>query len=368
MKKARTKASLKNSHMSFDMREPIDTVVLGASGYVAGELLRLLSGHEKLKLKAAVSETYSGERIETVFPHLQSNFDKHRFCSRVELLQMLGKAHDPVAIFSAARHGASAAFVKEVVDAVEGPVHIVDLSADFRYPNAAAYEEVYKQEHGAPSLMSDFSSALPEHLDETPKHVGHPGCFATALLLSIVPLLKLGIISSEVFAIGVTGSTGSGREPKPTTHHPLRQSNLFAYNPLHHRHVPEVVSISKRLTGVKPKLHFVPHSGPFSRGIYTTVQGTLCSSAEQSTIFRELEAFYDSSPFVRVVSGTPKLKDVVGSNYAHLGVACEENSVAVFSVIDNLTKGAAGGGVQWMNRLLGFPETMGLMQSGPGWI
>ena len=350
--------------------EPIATIVLGASGYVAGELFRLLSAHPRLELTAAVSESQAGNTLESVFPHLHSTYGDQTFCSRADLPGILEKASGPVAAFSAASHGASAALVKELLGSANGntDVRVVDLSADFRYSSADAYEAVYGSPHGAKELLAEFSSALPEHVTETPQHVGHPGCFATALLLSIVPLLKLGIVEPNLYAVGITGSTGSGRELKATTHHPLRQSNLFAYKPLAHRHVPEVTAITERASGVKPALHFIPHSGPFARGIHMTVQGKLQAELDRDAIARELETFYASSTFVRVVSGAPKLKDVVGSNYAHLGVACEGDSVAVFSVIDNLTKGAAGGGVQWMNRLLGFPETTGLTLSGPGWI
>lgn len=350
--------------------DKIDTILLGASGYVAGELLRLLSAHPRLELTAAVSESQAGNTLESVFPHLQSTFGDHTFCPRADLPGVLAKASGPVAVFSAASHGASAALVQELLASANGntDVHVVDLSADFRYSSADAYEAVYGSTHGANELLPEFSSALPEHVSETPQHIGHPGCFATALLLAVVPLLKLAIVEPRLYAVGITGSTGSGREPKPTTHHPLRQSNLFAYKPLAHRHVPEVTAITERVAGVKPELHFIPHSGPFARGIHMTVQGKLQSELDRDAIVAELTRFYEDSPFVRVVAGTPKLKDVVGSNYAHLGVACEGDSLAVFSVIDNLTKGAAGGGVQWMNRLLGLPETLGLTLSGPGWI
>lgn len=349
---------------------PVDTIVLGASGYVAGELFRLLSAHPHLELRAAVSESQAGNTLESVFPHLQSTFAGHRFRSRAELPKVLDEASGPLAVFSAANHGASAELVKDLLAAADGnaEARVVDLSADFRYESPEAYETVYGKPHGAAELLPQFTSALPEHSDEIPQHVGHPGCFATAMLLTIVPLLKLGIAESDLYAVGITGSTGSGREPKPTTHHPLRQSNLFAYNPLAHRHVPEVTAITERISGVMPALHFVPHSGPFARGIHMTVQAGLRSALDRDAIASELEKFYGEAPFVRIVDGTPKVKDVVGSNYAHLGVAADAGTVAVFCVIDNLTKGAAGGGVQWMNRLLGFPESTGLTLSGPGWI
>jgi len=350
----------------------IETIVLGASGYVAGELLRILSGHPNLKLRAAVSESRAGQSIESVFPYLQDSFGQARFVARTDvaaILATLEASSEPVAVFSAANHGASAPLVKELLQSTDRPhVHVVDLSADFRYQSETAYQAVYDQPHGAPELLSEFVCALPEHLAETARHVGHPGCFATALLLSAVPLLELGIVHPELYAVGITGSTGSGGSPKPTTHHPFRQSNLFSYKPLAHRHVPEVTVLVERATGTRPSIHFVPHSGPFARGIHVTVQASLLTPLDGASIAAELERFYANAPFVRIVEGQPKLKDVVGSNYAHLGVASDGETVAVMTVIDNLTKGAAGGGVQWMNRLVGLPETTGLTLPGAGWI
>ena len=351
------------------MTGKVPTVVLGASGYAGSELLRLLSGHPHLKLEAAVSESRAGELLGTAFPYLQDRFAAMRFVAPADLASVLESTRGTIAVFSAANHGASAPLVKEVLQSKENrEVFVVDLSADFRYQSEAAYEAVYGTPHPAPELLSEFTCALPEHLAETPGHIGHPGCFATALLLSVVPLLELGIVHPELFAVGITGSTGSGGSPKPTTHHPFRHANLFAYKPLAHRHVPEVTVLVERATGVRPALHFVPHSGPFARGIHVTVQAALRTELDGAAIAAELDRFYRDAPFVRVVSGTPRLKDVVGSNYAHLGVASDGETVAVMTVIDNLTKGAAGGGIQWMNRLLGLPETAGLTMPALGGI
>ena len=170
---------------------------------------------------------------------------------------------------------------------------------------------------------------------------------------------------------GITGSTGAGRTPIATTHHPERHSNLFAYNPLQHRHAPEVVQICRELTGVAPDLHFVPHSGPFARGIHMTLQGQLAPAADRPTSCgRPSRSFYAGQEFVRVVDGTPRVKDVAGSNYCHIGVATsgDGRSFVVLVAIDNLVKGAAGGAVQWMNRLLGLPESAGLTAPALGWI
>lgn len=349
-----------------------ETIVLGASGYAGAECLRLVYGHPSLKLTAAVSESKADSSIANLFPNLQSSFDL-RFRSPGEIPAILEASRGTLAVFSAANHGVSAGLVAGLVEAAaskEVELRVVDMSADFRYRDAAAYQAVYGKEHGAPALLPRFVCGVPEHVAEWSdlRYAAQPGCFTTAVVLAVVPLLKLGMIHPEVFVSGITGSTGSGREPKPTTHHPERHSNLFAYQPLGHRHLPEMVALAEQAAGRRPTIHFVPHSGPFARGIHATVQAKLLTPLDAVTIRGELAQFYRGSPFVRIVSGTPRVKDVVGSNFAHLGVAADGETVAVFSVIDNLVKGAAGGAVQWMNRLLELPESAGLTQPGPGWI
>ena len=247
-------------------------------------------------------------------------------------------------------------------------VHVVDSSADFRYPDQLDYEVVYGSEHGAPNLLPQFSCAVPEHAATVATaHIGHPGCFATAALLATVPLLQSGLTEGELFVTGITGSTGSGRSPQPGTHHPERHSNLYAYKPLAHRHAPEIAALSEAASGRQAQVHFVPHSGPFARGIHVTVQAKATQRVSDGQLRTAFEKTYADSPFVSVVAGTPRLKSVVGSNYCQLGVACSEEAVVVMSVIDNLVKGAAGGAMQWMNRLWDLPETSGLETPAAGW-
>jgi N-acetyl-gamma-glutamyl-phosphate reductase len=187
------------------------------------------------------------------------------------------------------------------------------------------------------------------------------------MLLASVPLLKLGLVSPTLFVSGVTGSTGSGRKPVEGTHHPLRHSDLYSYNALAHRHAPEVVACALSASGVEADFAFVPHSGPFTRGIHVTVQGTLKSARDTGQVLAALREYYAGSPFVRVTDAAPRVKNVVTSNYAHLSASANGRTVAVMCVLDNLTKGAAGGAVQWMNRLFDLPETSGLLAPAPGW-
>ncbi len=438
---------------------PIPAVVLGGSGYVAGELLRLLAGHPSIRPAAVFSESQAGEPIEAAFPHLAGCYGGLAFSGRGELPRVFadiagemadGVAEAPtaavssasrlptaatslasrlstaavssasrpptaatssasrlstvaafsaewlppeaafsaarcppeaastaarlpiVAAFSAAPHGASAPLVGELMAAAEAAgvaLRVVDLSADFRFSSADDYARVYGKPHGAPDRLGAFRCALPEHDADAPGAcVGHPGCFTTATLLAAVPLLALGLVEPRLSVVAVTGSTGAGRAPSATTHHPARRSNLFAYSPLAHRHEPEMRALAEAASGVAAEIHFVPQAGPFARGIYATVQARLVQPLAAAGVRQALAGFYAGAPFVHVAGAPPRLQDVVGSNRCHLAVAADGDHLAVFSAIDNLVKGAAGGGIQWMNRLLGLPETAGLTSAGLGWL
>ena len=348
----------------------IPTIVLGASGYVGGELLRLIAGHPNFELAAAVSDSQAGEPVASTFAHLSPVLQDTAFVARDRWLENI-PAGSHVAYFSAAPHGAAAASIAAALKAARDKgitMSVVDASADFRYARQSDWEAVYGAAHGAPELLDQFSCAVPEHMPEvaTP-HVGHPGCFATATLLATVPLIRSGLTEPEVFVTGITGSTGSGKSPSAGTHHPERNSNLYAYKPLCHRHSPEIAALSTAASGRETSVHFVPHSGPFSRGIHVTVQAKTTASVSEVDLRRIFSEAYEAAPFVQVTETMPKLKNVVASNRCQLSVASDGDSVVITAVIDNLVKGAAGGAVQWMNRLMNLPETAGLTAVAPGW-
>jgi N-acetyl-gamma-glutamyl-phosphate reductase len=348
----------------------IPAVVLGGTGYVAGELLRLVASHPYLDLAAVASESQPDEPVAQFFRHLQPLLPHLRFAGHDEVLEYVA-ANPVTAVFSAAPHGVSAALVDRLLTAASQAgtnPRVVDLSADFRYPTAAAYEAVYKHPHGAPARLAEFTCAVPEHLNALhTTHVAHPGCFATAILLASVPLLSLDLIEPRLFVSGVTGSTGSGRQPTAGTHHPQRHGDLYAYNPLSHRHTPEVTALALAATGVEAEFNFVPQSGPFARGIHVTVQAVLRESLTTHELNAALRDCYDQSVFVRVSGEPPRIKDVAASNYAELCGVTRGRNVVVMCAIDNLVKGAAGGAVQWMNRMLGHEETAGLTAPAAGW-
>ena len=348
----------------------VPTIVLGGSGYVAGEFLRLLAAHPSLALGGVVSTSQPGEAVARTFPHLAPAYPATQFVSLDAVIERLGTAPRWL-LLSAAPHGASARLVDQLLTAAASAgvdLVVVDASADFRFADPAAYAAVYGHAHEAPARLKQFTCAVPEQQKsiETP-HAAHPGCFATTMLLAIVPLAALGL-AEKFYVSAVTGSTGAGRTPRDTTHHPLRHSNLFAYQALKHRHAPEVRALIKAATGRDVQLKFVPHSGPYARGIHATIFLEAKERLTQAQVNEALREYYRGATFVRVDDEPPKLKDIAATNYAALHAAVEGDTIVVCSVTDNLLKGAAGGSLQWANRLLGFPEATGLTAPAAGWL
>lgn len=346
-------------------------VILGGTGYVAGELLRLVLGHPELELAASVSTSQAGEPIAATFPHLAPVLGDTGFASYEDARAAITRAPHSV-LLSAAPHGESATIIGELLDhaaSAGARLTVVDASADFRFADADAFAAVYGKPHPRPELLAQFTCAVPEHARAAETaHAAHPGCFATSMLLGIVPLVAAGIAEPAFNVSAVTGSTGAGRTPRATTHHPERQSNLFAYQAMIHRHQPEVVALAEAATGRPLELKFVPHSGPFARGIHATLFAPLAAPASSAEAIAALASYYTESPLVQVGQELPRMKDVAGSCHASLSARVEGDTVVVCSVIDNLLKGAAGGCLQWLNRLLGLPESTGLTAPSVGWL
>jgi N-acetyl-gamma-glutamyl-phosphate reductase len=353
------------------MNATLPAIVLGGSGYVAGEALRLIAQHPRLELGSAVSIGRPGTAIAASFEHLRGVYPEDRFTSLDAAKNKLAEEPHWIVV-SAAPHGSSAKLLDGLMTAAEAAgvrVTVADASADFRYRSAQQFADVYGQPHPAPERLELFRCAVPEHLPQIDtEHAAQPGCFATAMLLAVLPLVALELSEPEFYVSAVTGSTGAGRTPRDTTHHPLRQGNLFAYQALKHRHHPEVCALVREATARDIMLHFVPHSGPFARGIHATVFARRTGHLTTEQISDALSQFYAKSSFVRVTSTPPRLKDVVGSNDAILSVSTDGRALTVCCVLDNLVKGAAGGALQWINRLLGWPDTEGLVIAPPGWV
>ena len=330
--------------------------VVGAAGYAGGELLRLLLGHPDVKECVAVSRSQAGKALGDVHPGLAGITDLT--FSGSEPAQAASGAD---VVFLALEHGESSRLAASLFKAKPGL--ILDLAADFRVPDLALYERYYGP-HPAPDLVQCFRYGLADVAGSElrgAKAIAVPGCFATAAQLALYPLASLRDAAPAMFAI--TGSSGAGVHPKPTTHHPARANNVFAYSVLNHRHEAEILSQWRRWTRkTEASVRLMTHSGPFVRGIYLTTavrRDGMAGSAME--LFRRA---YADRPFVRLTETPPELTHAVGTNNALIHVAEDGIDIQVSVAIDNLIKGAGGQGVQAMNLALGIPETAGLRAGG----
>ncbi|HEU4828201.1 MAG TPA: N-acetyl-gamma-glutamyl-phosphate reductase [Gemmatimonadales bacterium] len=333
--------------------------VVGGAGYAGGELLRLLLQHPEVSECVATSRSQAGKAIADVHPSL-APLTETRFSG--ETAGEVARGRDVV--FLALEHGESSRVAPEVFAA--GPGLVIDLAADFRVPAPRLYERYYGA-HAAPDFVSRFVYGLADVAGETLRGataIAAPGCFATSAQLALYPLAPLAAADPSIAPVlfAVTGSSGAGVQPKPTTHHPARAHNMFAYSVLSHRHEAEVTGAWQEWTG-RPDAaaRLIVHSGPFVRGIHLTLHARFAHPQKGDAARRYREAFA-GRPFVRVLESPPELTHAVGSNYALLHAAESEDGreLQVSIVLDNLIKGAGGQGIQAMNLALGLPETAGL--------
>ncbi|PYJ09222.1 MAG: N-acetyl-gamma-glutamyl-phosphate reductase [Verrucomicrobia bacterium] len=351
----------------------IDAVILGASGYGGGELLYWLSRHPNVGSVRGTSRSLAGSPFSLAHPNLrgvvEGRFEPHSlWSSSGKIWQELAQSEQPV-VLAALPHGELARTLPTLEAAwaeagIADRLLLLDLSGDFRIRDPAAFEKANRTPHPCPELLSRFVYGLPEWNRDAisrAKRIASPGCFATALQLALLPWrgLNVGFIAANA----VTGSSGSGATPSPTTHHATRANDFRAYKMLAHQHLAEV-RMMMSACDIPGTLAFVPHSGPFVRGIFATIQFAKPNDLD----LRQLEALvadvFSGCPFVRIVEESPRVAAVAGSNFADVAIAADENSVAVMVAIDNLGKGMAGQAVQSMNIALGLPETTGLWSVG----
>ncbi len=345
-------------------------IILGGTGYAAGELLRLIAIHPEFELLGIVSNSVPRSSIRDAFPHLAGVYPTERFCSMDDVPSLLNQAEN-LSILSALPHGSAAGPIKHVCNLAQSTgldMVVVDLSADFRHRTEETFRTHYPgSTHGAPELLASFSCMLPELATTPASFASHPGCFTTAVVLASAPLAKADL-TSAIVATAITGSTGSGKTPTASTHHPERNSNVYGYKPLSHRHQPEMEMLLASCSGHDVTVAFTPMSGPFARGIYTVNHAELSSSTSNEKVHALYHDFYADSPFVEISDNPPKLKYVVGTNRVLIHPVVQDNRVAVFCCLDNLIKGASGGGIQLLNQMHGLPQELGLTTPGLGWL
>lgn len=324
-------------------------VVLGASGYIGGEVVRLLLGHPRVELAGIGARESAGLALAEVQPNLRGLSDLV-FRKNEELIEGAD------VFFLSLPHGEA----QKMASRLPKSAKIIDLSGDFRLADRAAWETYYKMPHAAWELQGEFAYGLPEinrsRIREA-RCVAVAGCFATASILSCWPLAREKAVAGTIIIDGKTGSSGAGSRPGEKTHHPFRAGAFFAYEMFHHRHTPE---IRQALGGAE--VLFQAHSAPMVRGVFTTSYVPMTGEIAEADLVALYRKAYDGSPFVRVASGTANVAHVRGSNFADLGVNVRGRTAVIFGAIDNLLKGGASQAVQCMNLMLGFDEGEALNQ------
>ncbi len=336
--------------------------IVGASGYVGGELLRILSKHPNVELASLTSRQYAGEYVHKVHPNLKG----------VVSARFVGE--DPVTaaskadvVFLALPHKAS---VKVVPEIMKLGVKIIDMSADFRLKDPEQYKVWYSYEHPYPDLLKKFVYGLPElHREELKgaQYVSAPGCMATAAIISLAPLYKY-LSDLPIIVDAKIGSSGAGGKPSLSTHYSERYGVIRPYKPAGHRHAAEIEQELSRLRGKEVKVGMSAHAVNIVRGILTTSHVITDREITVQELWRAYREFYNGEPFVRFMMDKtglykyPDPKVVVGSNFADIGFDFDKHSsrVVALGAIDNLIKGAAGSAVQSMNLMLNFDEKLGL--------
>ena len=333
--------------------------VVGAAGYVGGEMLRLVLQHPDVSEVVATSRSHAGKPIADSHPAMALLTDA-RFMADSPAEAARGKD----VVFLALEHGESSKIMGALIDS--GPGLVVDLAADFRIHDGRLHEKFYGA-HPAPSLVHRFQYGLADvRGTELRGAVGiaAPGCFATAAQLSLYGVADLPIVAPPaIFA--VTGSSGAGQSARPTTHHPARAHNMFAYATMGHRHEGEMVEQWRGWRkDAAAHARLMCHSGPFVRGIHATTH--LQFAEPVRNVNAHIAKRFAGRPFVRVLDAPPQLTQVVGSNFALLHAATSEDGreAQVMCVIDNLIKGAGGQALQAMNLALGLDERAGLTAPG----
>ena len=330
--------------------------ILGATGYTALELMKLLLRHPGAEIVALTSREDARPVCE-VHPSLTGRLELP-----LENLSPAEIAARAECVFSCLPHAASAKIAAELL---EHGCKVIDFSADYRLDSQEVFKKWYAEDHPDPTRLGKVPYGLPElfraRLVGEPL-IANPGCYSTSAILPTAPLIQKGVIQpSGIIFDSKSGVSGAGRKPKLNCHFPECNENFSAYGVGTHRHWPEIEQILARFTGQDVRVIFTPHLIPMDRGILTTAY---CLPTDPGVTQEEVESvlreFYADEPFVQIVKTLPGTKDVSGTNRTHIAVRIVSDRVVLVSVLDNLIKGASGAAVQNFNLMFGFPETTAL--------
>src|ERR1041385_3465345 len=330
--------------------------IFGGSGYGGSELLRILLFHPNAELVFVTANEQAGKSIGEV----------HRNLNGLTNLNFIKDPEDLSGIdcvFLALPHGQA----MDIVPRLPADVKAIDLSGDFRLRDQSVFEKHYKQPHTAMHAQAEFVYGLTETNRDAignARLIANPGCFATATLLGLAPLVANGLLNGRVVVDAKTGSSGSGAKAASNTHHPQRMTSFYAYKPFTHQHVPEIEQELSDVGDWTNELVFMTHSLPVARGIFASIYAETKREMTEDELRAIFAEYYRDSFFVRLVNSSPDINWVKTTNFCDLGFAARGKQIVIFSAIDNLVKGAAGQAVQNMNLMFGLDEKTGLVLVG----
>jgi N-acetyl-gamma-glutamyl-phosphate reductase len=337
----------------------LKVAIYGGSGYGGSELLRILLLHPNAEIVFVTANEQAGRGVSEVHRNLYGLTDlKFRLAPEDP-----AELADLDCVFLALPHGQA----MDVVPSLPKNLKAIDLSGDFRLREQEIFEQHYGRAHTAMHAQAEFVYGLTETNREAIKGarlISNPGCFATATLLGLAPLVANGLVNGRVIVDAKTGSSGSGAKAAANTHHPQRMNSFYAYKPFTHQHVPEIEQELASIGAWNSELVFMTHSLPVSRGIFSSIYVETKESLTEEQLHSIFADFYRDSFFVRLVKGSPDINWVKTTNFCDLGFASRGQQVVIFSALDNLVKGAAGQAVQNMNLMFGLDEKTGLMLIG----
>ena len=335
----------------------VRVAILGATGYTALELMKLLLRHPEVEITTLTSRQEGNPHVASVHPALNGRLDL-----RLEDLGSIAVASRADCVFSCLPHGVTATLVPNLLAA---GVKVVDFSADYRLNDAATFEQWYGDKHPDAERLGKVVYGLPELFREEivrAQLVANPGCYPTSAILPLAPLVKSGLIEpTDIIVDSKSGVSGAGRVPKLIWHFPECNESVSAYNVGRHRHTPEIEQIIGRASGKTVNLIFTPHLIPMDRGILSTTYSKPIGDLSEAQLFQTLREFYADEPFVRVVDHLPGTKDTTDTNFCDITVRVVRGRVLTISCLDNLIKGASGAAVQNFNLMYGFAEATALL-------
>lgn len=331
--------------------------ILGATGYTALELMKILLRHPHVDITTLTSRQEGSPHVSAIHPQLTGRLDVS-----LEDLAPETVATRTDCVFSCLPHATSAAMVMKMLDT---DVRVVDFSADYRLRDPDTYAEWYGQKHPDPDRLGKTVYGLPElFASDIPNAqlVANPGCYTSTSILALAPLLAGGFIDPTGIIIDAkSGISGAGRTPRLTTLYPECNESMSAYSVGRHRHSPEIEQILSLASGQGVQVLFTPHLVPMDRGILCTIYATPKTDANEDQVLEAMREFYSDKPFVRIVEHLPATKDVTGTNFCDITVRLVKGRLIVLSCTDNLIKGASGVAVQNFNLMHNFDETTALL-------